>query len=254
MKRTTRGINNKQRKSQEGYNFVNGGNFNPKQGGNKDRRLDNKSGPRANRPWEDSGERTQRNNPNLRNENRLAEFLSYGESKSPSGSSRSTNSFRGKEKSFSDRDRPNTRGDSRSFQNRSPDRVGNATSGNRRPFDKPYPKAKSFDLETLLEIIHERISEAKTSHDEEKSTSYTVKLYREGIGRIAQKVGEEATEVVIASMQHHENNSGDNYGKLIGEVADLFYHVLMLLATKEIDLTEVLKELEKRHTQKKRQS
>ena len=254
MKRATRGINNKQRKSQEGYNFVNGGNFNPKQGGTKDRRLENRSGPRANKPWEDSGERTQRNNPNLKNENRLAEFLSYGESKSPSGSSRSTNSFRGKEKSFSGRDRPNTRGDSRSFQNRGPDRVGNVASGNRRPFDKPYPKAKSFDLETLLEIIHERISEAETGQNEEKSTSYTVKLYQEGIGRIAQKVGEEATEVVIAAMQHHENNSGDNYGKLIGEVSDLFYHILMLLATKDIDLTEIFKELEKRHLQKKRQS
>ena len=254
MKRTTRGTNNKQRKSQEGYNFVNGGNFNHKQGGTKDRRFENKSGPRANKPWEDSGERTQRNNPNLKNENRLAEFLSYGESKSPSGSSRSTNSFRNKEKSFSGRERPGNRVDSRSFQNRGPDRAGNVASGNRRPFDKPYPKAKSFDLETLLEIIHERISEANTSPSEEKSASYTVKLYQEGIGRIAQKVGEEATEVVIAAMQHHENNSGDNYGKLISEVADLFYHVLMLLAAKEIDLTEVLKELEKRHIQKKRQS
>ncbi len=71
-------------------------------------------------------------------------------------------------------------------------------------------------------------------------SSYTTSLFKEGINKIAQKVGEEATEVVIDSV-------ADNRERLKEESADLLYHLLVLLAEKEISLNEVINVLEKRH-------
>lgn len=70
--------------------------------------------------------------------------------------------------------------------------------------------------------------------------SYTNKLLDAGIRRIAQKVGEEATEVVIDAVD------GDNL-RVKEEIADLMYHLLVLLAEKGISLAEIMTVLEKRH-------
>ena len=71
--------------------------------------------------------------------------------------------------------------------------------------------------------------------------SYTASLFQKGINKIAQKVGEEATEVVIEAM--------DNNNKLLKEeTSDLIYHLLVLLAEKEISLAEISEVLRKRHT------
>jgi phosphoribosyl-ATP pyrophosphohydrolase/phosphoribosyl-AMP cyclohydrolase len=70
--------------------------------------------------------------------------------------------------------------------------------------------------------------------------SYTTKLFERGINRIAQKVGEEAVELVIESK--------DNNPELfLGEAADLMYHLLVLLAQKGYTLNDVVKVLETRH-------
>jgi phosphoribosyl-ATP pyrophosphohydrolase len=66
--------------------------------------------------------------------------------------------------------------------------------------------------------------------------SYTAYLFREGINKILKKVGEEAAEVIIAAKDQEK-------GPLVYEVADLFYHLLVLLAEKDIDPEEVLAEL-----------
>ncbi len=70
--------------------------------------------------------------------------------------------------------------------------------------------------------------------------SYTNKLLDAGIRRIAQKVGEEATEVVIDAV------AGDHL-QVKEEIADLMYHLLVLLAEKGISLAEIMAVLEKRH-------
>lgn len=70
--------------------------------------------------------------------------------------------------------------------------------------------------------------------------SYTASLFQKGINRIAQKVGEEAVEVVIASKDTDDERLKD-------ETADLLYHLLVLLAHKEIALEEVVAVLEERH-------
>jgi len=69
--------------------------------------------------------------------------------------------------------------------------------------------------------------------------SYTASLFAKGLPRIAQKVGEEGTEVVVAAL------SQDN-SRLIEELADLTYHILVLMAAKDVTPDQVAAELEKR--------
>ncbi|AJR24912.1 MULTISPECIES: phosphoribosyl-ATP diphosphatase [Sphingobium] len=69
--------------------------------------------------------------------------------------------------------------------------------------------------------------------------SYVAKLTARGRGKIAQKLGEEAVEMVIAAM------AADREGA-IGESADLLFHLLVLLADLDIALDEVLDELDRR--------
>jgi phosphoribosyl-ATP pyrophosphohydrolase/phosphoribosyl-AMP cyclohydrolase len=74
-----------------------------------------------------------------------------------------------------------------------------------------------------------------------RENSYTSRLFKEGINRIAQKVGEEATEVIIAAMESRKNR------QLKDEVADLVYHLLVLLRVKGITLSQVIQILSSRH-------
>lgn len=71
--------------------------------------------------------------------------------------------------------------------------------------------------------------------------SYTNSLFARGINRIAKKVGEEAVETVIASKDEDKN-------ALIGEAADLLYHLQVLLTYKDIKLMDVLECLKERHS------
>ncbi len=70
--------------------------------------------------------------------------------------------------------------------------------------------------------------------------SYTTKLFQKGINKIAQKVGEEAVELVIES----KDNNADLF---LNEAADLFYHTMVLLASKGYGIKDVEKILENRH-------
>lgn len=77
-------------------------------------------------------------------------------------------------------------------------------------------------------------------YNEMPQGSYTTSLFAEGINRMAQKVGEEAVETVI------EATNGTNEG-FIYEASDLVYHLIVLLTSKGYSLTDIAKELEKRH-------
>jgi phosphoribosyl-ATP pyrophosphohydrolase/phosphoribosyl-AMP cyclohydrolase len=92
--------------------------------------------------------------------------------------------------------------------------------------------AKGF-IYKLEKIINQRI-------DENKSDSYTNKLYRKGINKVAQKVGEEAVELIIEAKD-------DNIDLFKNEAADLLYHLLILLKTKGIIFSDVEKILKTRH-------
>ena len=70
--------------------------------------------------------------------------------------------------------------------------------------------------------------------------SYTASLFKKGINKVAQKVGEEAVELVIESKD-------DNKDLFMGEAADLLYHYLVLLEAKDYRLEEVIDVLKSRH-------
>lgn len=71
--------------------------------------------------------------------------------------------------------------------------------------------------------------------------SYTARLLARGTNKVAQKVGEEGVEVALAAVAETKED-------LLGECADLFYHTLVLLKDKNIDLAEVMEVLQKRHS------
>lgn len=70
--------------------------------------------------------------------------------------------------------------------------------------------------------------------------SYTAKLFSRGEDEILKKVGEETMEVILAAK-----GQGDQ--RLVEEIADLFYHTLVLLAVRDLKLRDVERELEQRH-------
>jgi phosphoribosyl-ATP pyrophosphohydrolase len=90
-----------------------------------------------------------------------------------------------------------------------------------------------MDIQTLFEIIEDR----KNNSNEK---SYTSSLFREGLPKIAQKVGEEGTEVVVAALAQDDS-------RLIEEIADLTFHTLVLLSARGLTPQHITAELEKRH-------
>ena len=94
---------------------------------------------------------------------------------------------------------------------------------------------EAFGFLSLLENIIKDRRENSTSKD-----SYVASLFEDGINKIAQKVGEEAVEVVIETKD-------DNDTLFINECADLLFHYLILLQAKGFKLQNVINELKKRH-------
>ena len=77
-------------------------------------------------------------------------------------------------------------------------------------------------------------------HEEMPEGSYTTSLFRKGMNQMAQKLGEEALETVIEAT----NGSND---KLVYEAADMMYHLIVLLTSKNLRIEDLAKELQKRH-------
>ena len=91
----------------------------------------------------------------------------------------------------------------------------------------------SWQLNDLEKIIQDRKANPQDG-------SYTASLFNAGINKVAQKVGEEAVELIIESKD-------DNASLFLGEAADLMYHYLVLLTAKGFQLQDVLEVLRKRH-------
>lgn len=90
-----------------------------------------------------------------------------------------------------------------------------------------------------LEELEARIALRAAAAPED---SYTAKLIARGIDKAAQKLGEEATEAVIAAVTH-------NRPELVKESADLLYHLLVVLKAENVPLAEVMAELDARTAQ-----
>jgi phosphoribosyl-ATP pyrophosphohydrolase len=89
-------------------------------------------------------------------------------------------------------------------------------------------------LETLESVIEQRLKDAPAG-------SYTAQLAAGGVKKVAQKVGEEATELALAAVSEEERE------RVIAEAADLLYHMLLLLSLRDTTLADVVAELRHRH-------
>jgi phosphoribosyl-ATP pyrophosphohydrolase/phosphoribosyl-AMP cyclohydrolase len=94
--------------------------------------------------------------------------------------------------------------------------------------------AERFAFLGLLEsVIAQRVADRPEG-------SYTARLWAEGASRMAQKVGEEGVEVALAAVTQSSS-------ALLGEAADLVFHLALLLKARDLSLTDVVAELERRH-------
>src|SRR5476651_1429548 len=103
-------------------------------------------------------------------------------------------------------------------------------TGDRSCFKTGYNQNFILQLEQIIADRYENPQEG----------SYVNKLHGKGLNKIAQKVGEEAVETVIAALNETETD-------LINEASDLVFHLLMLLREKELTLETIAKNLEERH-------
>ena len=98
-----------------------------------------------------------------------------------------------------------------------------------------------WDSETLKEFSYEGLMKLIEGRKiEKKEGSYTTYLFEKGIDKILKKVGEECTEVIIAGK-------ADDKAETIYEIADLAYHVMVLMTEMGISLEDIHKELASRH-------
>ena len=103
-------------------------------------------------------------------------------------------------------------------------------------FENPIYQSKNrndFSYQGLLELIRGR-------KETQKEGSYTTYLFQKGLDKILKKVGEECTEVIIAAKDHDK-------AETIYEIADLAYHVMVLMVEAGISLEDIHKELASRH-------
>jgi phosphoribosyl-ATP pyrophosphohydrolase len=77
------------------------------------------------------------------------------------------------------------------------------------------------------------------------SSSYTARLLADGPDRIGRKIGEEAAETIIAGMRLH--HAAADRSEVVGESADLVYHLMVFLLALGVDPSEVIAELHRRH-------
>lgn len=96
--------------------------------------------------------------------------------------------------------------------------------------NKANPLLFLTELQDFIEKRHEEMPEG----------SYTTSLFKDGLNRMAQKVGEEALEAVIEAVHGTDD-------RLIYEASDMFYHLIVLLTSKGLRIEDIAKELQTRH-------
>jgi len=96
--------------------------------------------------------------------------------------------------------------------------------------NKANPLLFLSELQNFIEKRHEEMPEG----------SYTTSLFKDGLNRMAQKVGEEALETVIEAVHGTDD-------RLIYEASDMFYHLIVLLTSKGLRIEDIAKELQVRH-------
>lgn len=100
----------------------------------------------------------------------------------------------------------------------------------------------SYNFELLESVLEQR-----KQADPEKS--YVAQLHSKGLNKVLEKVGEECTEAILAAKDHDLAPSNNSKSALIGEVADLWFHTLVMLSHLELSQCDIMQELERRFGQ-----
>ncbi|MFW1857602.1 bifunctional phosphoribosyl-AMP cyclohydrolase/phosphoribosyl-ATP pyrophosphatase [Acinetobacter defluvii] len=102
--------------------------------------------------------------------------------------------------------------------------------------------AQSEQVE-VLDYLGKMMAERKAANPE---SSYVAKLYHKGLNKILEKIGEESFETVIAAKEYQAHANEDNKNDLIYEVADVWFHTIVMLGYFDLDVQLVLNELARR--------
>src|SRR5471030_3224750 len=128
-------------------------------------------------------------------------------------------------------------------------RLAEHRAGAERPVRNLHPRhrgenqSKEIDMSTILDRLADIIESRKLANGGDPATSYTSKLFAKGDDAILKKIGEEATETVMAAKDARVD--GDN-SKVLYECADLWFHTLVMLAQFDLTPQQVLEELARR--------
>ena len=95
----------------------------------------------------------------------------------------------------------------------------------------------------MSDVLNQLAATLAQRRQADPEQSYVASLHHKGLNKILEKVGEEATEVIIAAKD--AASSGDR-SALIGEVADLWFHTMVMLSHLELDINEVMQCLDSR--------
>ena len=104
-------------------------------------------------------------------------------------------------------------------------------------------KSAALSFDELFAIVQHKIA------SKEKG-SYSHTIASQGVEKITRKVGEEALEVVIAAFLNEKKSSKKTHEELVGELCDLFYHSMILMAAQGVEFKEITQEFARRNNKK----
>jgi len=88
----------------------------------------------------------------------------------------------------------------------------------------------------MSDVLEQLAATLQQRRGADPETSYVASLHQSGLNKILEKIGEEATEVILAAK---DMQKGEGRTELVGEVADLWFHSMVMLSHLEVDISEV---------------
>ena len=95
----------------------------------------------------------------------------------------------------------------------------------------------------ILDNLSNLLAERKHA---DPDSSYVAKLYAKGLNKILEKVGEESIETILAARDYEAHDSDENKQAVVSELADLIFHLMVMLGKLDIDHQNIFDELERR--------
>lgn len=89
----------------------------------------------------------------------------------------------------------------------------------------------------MSDVLQKLAATIETRKGADPQESYVASLHQKGLNKILEKIGEEATEVILAAK---DLSAGDDRAAVIGEIADLWFHSMVMMSHLDIDISEVM--------------